>query len=164
MDQKVWGADIDNAYLEATTKGKVAGTEFKELQGHILVIHRALYGLKSSGLRWSHRIHDIMLLLGSKPCKADPYVWIREMKTKYEYVAVYVHDLCIASEKPQQIIKDLKEKFKLKINGNGPLEYHLGCDYKLHKDNTLVAQPIKYISKILESYKKMFPGENLHNI
>ena len=32
---------------------KVAGPEFEELQGHILVIHKALYGLKSSGLRCS---------------------------------------------------------------------------------------------------------------
>ena len=40
---EVWGADIGNAYLEATTKEKVyivAGSEFKELQGPILVIHK----------------------------------------------------------------------------------------------------------------------------
>ena len=51
---KVWVADIGNAYLEATTEEKIyimAGQEFKELQAHILVIHKALYGLKSSGLR-----------------------------------------------------------------------------------------------------------------
>ena len=62
-NMKVWAADKGNAYLEATTKEKlyiVAGPEFEELQGHILMIHKALYGLKSSGLRWSHRIHDIM--------------------------------------------------------------------------------------------------------
>ena len=47
---EVWGADIGNAYLEATTKEKlyiVAGPEFEELQGHILVIHKALDGLKT---------------------------------------------------------------------------------------------------------------------
>ena len=82
------------------------------------------------------------------------------METKYEDIAIYVDDLLIASDKPQQIIKDLKEKFKLKIKRDGPLEYYLDCDYKLDKDNTLVAQPIKYINKILESYKKMFPDEN----
>ena len=118
------------------------------------MIHKALYGLKSSGLRWSHRIDDIMLQLGFKPCKADPCVWLREMKTQYEYIAIYVDDLLIASDNPQQIIKDLKEKFQLKIKGDGPLEYHLGYDYKLDKDNTLVAQPIKDINLILESYKK----------
>ena len=68
------------------------------------------------------------------------------------------------SDKPQQIIKDLKGKFKHKIKGDGPLEYQLGCDYKLDKDNTLVAQPIKYINKILEVYKKLFPNEILINI
>ena len=55
---EVWGADIGNAYLEAKTKEKlyiVAGPEFQELEGYILVIYKALYGLKSSGLRWSLR-------------------------------------------------------------------------------------------------------------
>ena len=65
-NMEVWGAVIGNAYLEATTKEKVyiaAGPEFEELQGHILVMHKALYRLNSSCLRWSHRIHDIMLQL-----------------------------------------------------------------------------------------------------
>ena len=80
---EVWGADIGNAYLETTTREKVyivAGPEFDELQGHILVILKAFYGLKSSGLRWPQRLHDIILQLGFKPCKADPCVWLREMK------------------------------------------------------------------------------------
>ena len=81
-----------------------------------------------------------------------------------EYKAIYVDDLLIASEKPQQIIQDLQEKFKLKIKGDGPLEYHLGCDYKLDKYGTLVAQPTKYINKILESYERMFPNENFLNV
>ena len=116
----------------------MAGPKFEELQGHILVIHKALYGLKSSGCRWSQRIHDIMLQLGFKPCKADPCAWLRDIKTKYEYIAIYVDDLPIASDKLQQFIKNLKEKFKLKIKGDGPLEYHLGCEYKLDKDNISV--------------------------
>ena len=164
---EVWGADIGNRYLEATTKEKlyiVPGSEFEELQGHILVIHKALYGLKSSGLRWSQRFHDIMLQLGFKPCKADPCVWLRKMKNKCEYIAIYVDDLLIASEKPHQIIQDLKEKFKLKIKGDGSLDYHLGCDYKPDKHGTLAAQPTKYINKILESYKKMFPNEHFLNV
>ena len=88
---KVWAADIGNAYLEATTKKNlyiVAGPESEEVRGHILEIHKALYGLKSSGLRWSQRIHDIMLQLNLRPCKTDPCVWFREMKDKYEYMAI----------------------------------------------------------------------------
>ena len=51
----LWGADVGNAYLEAFTKEKVcfiAGDGFGALKGHTLIIVKALYGLKSSGLRW----------------------------------------------------------------------------------------------------------------
>ena len=104
-----------------------------------------------------------MLQLSFIPCKADPCVWLSEVKDKYEYNAIYVDDLLIASEEPQKITQDLKEKFKFKIKGDGPLVYNLSCDYKLDKDGILVAQPTKYINKILESYKKMFPNENFIN-
>jgi Reverse transcriptase (RNA-dependent DNA polymerase) len=56
----VWSTNVGNAYLETSyTKEKVyiiAGPEFAPFGlegGHILLIDRALYGLKSSGLqRW----------------------------------------------------------------------------------------------------------------
>ena len=51
-DMELWSTDIGNAYLESYTKEKVgfvAGPEFGELQGHLLVIVKALYGLRSSG-------------------------------------------------------------------------------------------------------------------
>ena len=76
---------------------------------------------------------------------------------------ICVNDLLIASEEPQKIIQDLKDKFMLKIKKDGLLEYHLGCDYRLDKDDMLVAQPTKYINKVLDSHKKMFPNENFIN-
>ena len=42
---------IGNAYLEVHTKEKVcfiAGSEFGDLQGHLLSIDKALYGLRTS--------------------------------------------------------------------------------------------------------------------
>ena len=164
---EVWGADIGNAYLEAKTKEKlyiVAGPEFEALEGHILVIYKALYGIKSSGLRWSQKIHDIMLDMGFSPSKADPCVWLRKAKcaTKYEYVAIYVDDLLIACDCTSDFIHTLKKKHNLKIKGEGPLKYHLGCDYHLDRDGTLVAHPKKY--KILDSFHQMFPGENLPQV
>jgi hypothetical protein len=156
----LWGADIGNAYLEAHTDEKVyivAGPEFEELVGHILIIKKALYGLKSSGLRWAERLHDIMLELSFKPSKADPYVWYKFNKsgTLYEYVAIYVDDLLICADDPSIFISQLKS-LDLKIKGEGMLSYHLGCEYEQNPDGTLVASPKKYISKILETYKVMF--------
>jgi hypothetical protein len=54
---KTWATDIGNAYLEAETSEKVfiiAGPESGELEGHTLVIFKALYGLRSSGLDSFH--------------------------------------------------------------------------------------------------------------
>jgi hypothetical protein len=48
----LWATDIGNAYLEARTSELlfiVAGPEFGGLEGHMLVIYKALYGLHSSG-------------------------------------------------------------------------------------------------------------------
>jgi hypothetical protein len=45
---QLWGADVNNAYLEATTQGKgyfIAGDELGDLSVHILVINKAFYGL-----------------------------------------------------------------------------------------------------------------------
>ena len=43
---ELWGADIGNAYREAKTREKVyiiGGTGFGELEGHMLIIYKALY-------------------------------------------------------------------------------------------------------------------------
>jgi hypothetical protein len=70
---QLWGADIGNAYLEATTKEKVyivGGPEFGPLEGHSLVIDCALYGLRSSGLCWHQRFSDVLRFMGFTPSKA----------------------------------------------------------------------------------------------
>ncbi len=105
-----------------------------------------------------------MIDMEFKPCKSDPYVWYRPKGNKYEYVAIYVDDLLIVSDEPAKFISILKEKYKLKIKGDGKLEYHLGCDYFDDPDGTLVSQPKKYIEKVIESYKRMFPDETLQKI
>ena len=43
---EIWGTNIGNAYLEALTSEYVcfvAGPEFRLLEGHLLLIHKALY-------------------------------------------------------------------------------------------------------------------------
>ena len=60
---QLWGADVGNAYLQALTKEKlyiVGGPEFEELQGHVLVMHKALYGTRSGGACWHDKLFDIL--------------------------------------------------------------------------------------------------------
>ena len=143
-DLEIWGAAV--------------GPEFKELQGHLLIMIKALHGTHTGAARWHDRLFDIFQELKFKPSKADPDVWMRPEPggTCYEYIAVYVHDLAIATKDPQAFCHELKKKYNLKLKGVGPLEYHLGCTYKKDPDGTLAADPRRYVNKILESYERMF--------
>ena len=166
---KLWGADIGNACLEAYTHETlfiIAGPEFEEVEGFILIFNKALYVLKSSGKRWAERFYDIIKDMEFTPSKADPCVWMRENKDLkcYEYLATYVYDLCITAQDPGKIIQTLKEDYKLKVRGNGPLSHHLGADYTRDKDKALVCQPKKYIDRLIESYHSMLKQDPPKNM
>ena len=81
------------------------------------------------------------------PSKADPCIWLRKAPNLrcYEYIAVYVDDLCIAAESPSAIIQICKTKYHLKVKGDGKLTYHMHADYFEDPDGTFVSQPRKYI-------------------
>ena len=164
-DLEIWGADDGNAYLEAYTDEKlciIAGPEFKELQGHLLIMIKALYGTHSGGARWHDRLFDILQELNFKPSKADPDVWMRPEPggTCYEYIAVYVDDLAIAAKDPQAFCNELKKKYNLKLKGVGPLEYHLGYTYKKDPDGTLAADTMN-LMKGCSRRNQESPGHHL---
>ena len=154
-----WGTDIGNAHLEACTKEKVfiiAGREFGPLEGHALIINKALCGLRTSGLRWHERLSDCLRDMVYVPCKMEPDIWLKDCGTHYEYIAVYVDDLLIASKEPQNVIDTLTNKHQFKLKGTGPMSYHLGCDFGRDEDGTLHFAPRKYIEKMEECYCSMF--------
>ena len=80
-DLEIWATDIGNAYLESFTQEKVyiiAGPEFGELEGHTLIIVKALYGLRSSGLRWHERLSKVLRDAEFEPSKAENDIWIQK--------------------------------------------------------------------------------------
>ena len=167
---ETWATDIGNAYLEAKTKERlviVAGDEFGELKGHLLVIRKALYGLRTSGLRWHERFSQCLREQGFKPCRAEPDIWMRPADdgTCYEYIAVYVDDLAMALKDPKAFVKILQDKYGFKLKGTGPIEYHLGMDFERGEDGVLRYSPNKYIDKMMDSYERLFgkkPSTNAH--
>ena len=157
-DLELWSTDVGNAYLESYTKEKVcfyAGPEFGEREGHLLIIVKAQYGLKSSGKRWHERLYDVLTGMGFFPSKAEEDIWMRDMGDHYEYIAVYVDDLLIASRNPMAIIEGL-EKVPFKLKGTGEVTYHLGCDYYRDEDGTLCVGPKRYIEKMVTEYERLY--------
>ena len=158
-DLELWATDIGNAYLEAYTGEKVyiiAGPEFGDREGHILIIWKALYGLRSSGLRWYETFSACLRDMGFFPSKAEPEIWMHRVDDHYEYIAVYVDDLAIASKDPQSIINVLTKAHGFKLKGTGPIDYHLGMTFRRNDRGTLCISPKRYIDKMVGTYQQLF--------
>jgi hypothetical protein len=105
--------------------------------------------------------------MGFFPSKAEEDIWMRDAGDHYEYLAVYVDDILIASKNPQAIIDALtSDPINFKLKGTGPVEFHLGCNYFRDEDGTLCVAPLKYIDRMVDAYKAMFgtgPKQNIQS-
>lgn len=128
-------ADVTNAYLNALCREKIyciAGPEFGSDQGKIMLINRALYGLKTSGAAWRSLLASTLAELGFKSSLADPDVWLRAAKKPdgleyYEMVLVYVDDILVVSHDTKGIMDSLSEIYQLKPGSVGPPSRYLGA-------------------------------------
>ena len=106
---EVSSCDIGNAYLNAPCWEKlwtVAGPEFGSEKGAMMIIARALYGLKSSGAAWRATLAQTMEQLGYKPTQADPDVRIKRASKgdgspHYKIMLIYVDDV-LHSRRPRR--------------------------------------------------------------
>ena len=137
----VFSADIQNAYLNAKSREKLwcrAGKEFGPNEGCVVVIVRALYGMKSSGAAWRAHLAQTMKDLGFDPSKADPDVWMRPATKPdgfqyYEYVLIHTDDLLVVSHRADVIMKSFTDFYTLKEDPATQLPYgpptrYLGAD------------------------------------
>ena len=72
--------NVQNAYLNSNTKERVyfyAGEEFCKYSGKLVVLVRALYGLKFSRSAYAAAIRQVKIYLRFQPFMDDAYVWMR---------------------------------------------------------------------------------------
>lgn len=134
-DLEVKGVDIQNAFLSAPNREKcyiVAGPEFGEDEGKVLIVRRALYGLKSASAAFRAYMADQLDTMGFHSSPADPDVWLRPAikengEKYYEYVLAYVDDILAISMKPDEVMAQIGERFKFKNNKVEPPTTYLGA-------------------------------------
>jgi hypothetical protein len=156
-------ADVGNAYLNAKVAEKVyaiAGPEFGQDQGRVVVIIRALYGLKSAGASWAQHFADVFTSMGFAATKADENVWMRKHQkadgTDYwEYVFVYVDDiLCLSTDPRGRIIEPIIAKgYLLKAEG-APTRY-LGATIGIYNTEGAKGKKYSFWSISAEAYLKL---------
>ena len=80
-NMQVVAADVGNAFLYGKTKEKlysIAGKEFGEYEGCILIIDKSIYSLRTSTARLHEHLSANLRAMGFLPCQTDPDVWIRD--------------------------------------------------------------------------------------
>jgi hypothetical protein len=165
--------DVANAYVNANCQEQIyaiAGPEFGELEGCVVLIIKALYGLRGSGSAWHSHFSDNLRAMGFTPSRADPDMWYRRNRKPtgidyYEYLVVYVDDVLIVSHDPQSIVKDLELRYELK-GGDSPTSY-LGATigkYTLPGDTeTWYMSSTQYLERAISTIEakvgKLQPGK-----
>ena len=112
---------LRDAYLEAKTCEKVcikAGPESGKLAGKLLLINKALYGLRFPGRMFEELLADCLLELGFEQSRAKRNIWMRKSPKHecYKYVATYIDDICIIMKDPEEFLAQLESdpyNFKL---------------------------------------------------
>ena len=161
-DLKVLSADIQNAYLHAKCREKIwcrAGAEFGSDQGCVMIIVRALYGLKTSGAAFRSLLADRLYDIGYKPTKGDPDVWIRPAVKAdgfeyYEMVLVYVDDIFAISDSPTKTLEQIQEEFKFKNDEIAPPDMYLGSKIEFQQFNGVECWTMlsdKYVNAAIEN-------------
>ena len=165
-DLDITSADIGNAYLNAPCREKiwtVAGPEFGDDQGSIMIIGRALYGLKSAGAAWRAFFSQALVDLGFKSTRGDADVYIRPQTRPdgsryYEMMLVYVDDILVISHDPKPIMDKISSQFRLKEGSVGPPKQYLGATIKIHTDDEgrecWAISPDDYLRAVLEDVEE----------
>ena len=127
------GADIENAYLTAPCREKVwmrGDKLFGELEGKVLIVKKALYGLRSSSAAFRSFLAETLDNMGFKSSEADPDVWLRpaikpDGEEYYEYILCYVDDVLGISINAKELLQEVQKDFKFKKDEIKPPNFYL---------------------------------------
>ena len=155
-------ADIRNAYLQSPTSQMhyiSCGPEFEmENVGKVAIMHRAIYGGKTSRGDFRNHLRSCMHFINFTSCPADPDVWMRAAiksdGTKcYDYGLLYVHDALVVSENAESILRnELGRYFELKEESVGRPDHYLGGKVrKVQLKNGYVQTAVKNVEAYLNS-------------
>ena len=149
--------DIGNAFCTAPCAEKIwstCGAEFGKREGAVVVLKRALYGLKTASASFHKFFGDFLRELGFKPSRADQDLWIRKSDEYegYDYIATHVDDIIIVAKDPVSYMNRIEQRFKVRDVTDSP-EYYLGSNL-VRRNGKIYISSKKYVKEILRKYQK----------
>nr|KAE8934158.1 hypothetical protein PF009_g15856 [Phytophthora fragariae] len=156
LDLKLFGGDINTAYLNADLGIKQYVSSIEgfpcEIDGHIYVVKKALYGLRQSGREWNSELNQWMLDHGYQRSMTEPCLYFRLEGDMTMLVLVYVDDILVATnaeEEKNKLFEDLDKEYGIK--DQGLLKHHLGVEVE-QTDECVIIRQRKYAHEIVEKF------------
>ena len=122
-----------------------------------MLVIKALHGIPESGKNWATKFGAIMKEEGWEISKADPKAWMKRNGNHYECVGSCVDDLIAAAADPQAFFDCLREKHELRLKGDAPLRYHLGCNFGRDPDGTSCQSAKQCAERMHDNYTRLAP-------
>ena len=150
--------DVETAFLNGLLSDEIYMQQpegfIKPGQEHLVCkLKHSLYGLKQSPRCWNEVLHKQLLNMQFVQSAHDSCIYIGKVNGDLVFLAVYVDDLIIASQK-LSVIKKTKTLFaqKFAVKDMGQLHYFLGVRVE-QTDSTVWLSQEKYCNNILERYE-----------
>lgn len=152
--------DVEGAYLYADLEEEVyiqqpEGYLDQENPTGVLRLKKAIYGLKQSARAWYGRLSDHLTTLGFTANAVDPSLFQRTRGEKIFMVQVYVDDLGLANNCPEEL-REFKEAMRseFRMKELGRTTYYLGIHFEHHPEaRTIHMHQQLYITQLLEKFQ-----------
>ena len=149
MDQQLFKFKVNDGHKES-----------QETSNSDKLTNLGLWGVDADFKSYMNRNGQFMKFyrnVGFYPPTENPCVMRREnLKTKSsEYIVIYQDDLYIASQTPEDILNNLQDKYKIKINP----DVYLGLNCPHDPGGTMICQLRKYLEKLYVNVNILFKDQ-----
>ena len=153
-------ADVETAFLLSVLDKLIHLEVPKGLSdipdGHVLLLLKAIYGLKQASLLWYMTASSFFFSLGFKRCTSDPCLLVLTNSLGFLIVTIYVDDLILTSKSKPLIDWVLqKAKARFPIRDVKPLSFTVGIrviDDRESRERCVRISQTAYIQQLLERF------------
>lgn len=143
-------------------------------KNHVWLLKKAIYGLRSSALKWYETITEILTEMKFKRTSADECVFVRNLNNVLVIIAVYVDDIIICTNSIDTLNEvKLNLDSKIQISDKGIINQFLNLNIIYDKDKSeLTIDARSYIDQTLtdmemsdcqSKYTPMVVGSDIYN-
>ena len=153
--RKMFHIDIKSAYLNAELSEDIfmkPPPDYEIPTGHVLKLHKGLYGLKQAGRNWNKLLTDVLAEFNLHVTNSDPCLFRSEDNKLW--VVVYVDDLLISCEREQDYV-NFKNfvSGKFDINDLGKLTWYLGIHVTYAAEGSVSLNQSLYIDQTVSRFR-----------